>query len=156
MKWYQNKRLISAIIFCTFSVLGFFFAGYLVSMESGAVSSEFCSISETVNCSTVSQSKYAQVAGIPVPVLGLIGYVLMFVGMIWHYKKKDENVLTILGAFVLVSLAFSLYLTAVEAFILKAWCILCIGSQISVLFMVGSFFYYRSLPESQVKGSKKE
>ena len=144
MKWYQNKQLLAAALFIVFTIAGSIFAGYLVSLDAGAVSSEFCSINETFDCSAVSQSKYAKLLGVPVAAFGLISYLLMLIGMVVHYKTKNETVETLLGALVLVALAFSLYLTGVEAFILHAWCILCLGSQISVIGMVVAFFYYRA------------
>ncbi len=138
-----DRKNVTLGLFLLFSVVGFVLAMYLTMLDYGATSGEFCSISESVNCEAVSQSKYAKMLGIPVAVFGMIAYAGMFAGMVYTHVKKDETVLNLVGTMVLVALAFSLYLTAVEAFILHAWCILCVGSQISVLIMTVNYFLYR-------------
>jgi vitamin-K-epoxide reductase (warfarin-sensitive) len=143
MDWFKNRNNLAFLFFCLFAIAGIVFAAYLVALDTGATTSEFCSINETFDCAAVSQSKYAKLLGLPVALYGLVAYGLMLAGMIFYYFKKNETVLTLVGTLVLVALAFSLYLTGVEAFILKAWCILCIGSQISVIGMLVSYFLYR-------------
>jgi uncharacterized membrane protein len=83
-----------------------------------------CAISH--GCATVQQSDYAQLAGIPVAVLGLLGY-LTLLGALW----VDSDPARLLAAFVaFVGLGFSLWLTYVEVFKIDAICIWCVGSAI--------------------------
>lgn len=80
-----------------------------------------CSINERWDCGIVNHSPYATLAGIPVAVLGIAGYVLMG-ALAW--RRAYRFVL----AAALAGLAFSLYLAHIEASILGVWCIYCVIS----------------------------
>jgi vitamin-K-epoxide reductase (warfarin-sensitive) len=80
-----------------------------------------CSINERWDCGIVNHSPYATLAGIPVAILGIAGYLLMGV-LAW--RRAYRWVL----ATALVGLAFSLYLARIEAHVLGVWCIYCVIS----------------------------
>jgi vitamin-K-epoxide reductase (warfarin-sensitive) len=80
-----------------------------------------CSINERWDCGIVNHSPYAVLAGIPVAVLGIIGYLLMG-ALAWRRAYGS------LLAAALVGLAFSLYLARIEAHVLGVWCIYCVIS----------------------------
>jgi vitamin-K-epoxide reductase (warfarin-sensitive) len=80
-----------------------------------------CSINERWDCGIVNHSPYAVLAGIPVAVLGILGYLLMG-ALAW--RRAYGSVL----AAALVGLAFSLYLARIEAHVLGVWCIYCVIS----------------------------
>ena len=80
-----------------------------------------CSINERWDCGIVNHSPYAVLAGIPVAILGIIGYLLMG-ALAW--RRAYGSVL----AAALVGLAFSLYLASIEAHVLGVWCIYCVIS----------------------------
>jgi len=80
-----------------------------------------CSINEKWDCGTVNHSPYAVFAHIPVAVIGMGGYILL--GALGFMKKWR---LLLVAA--LVGLAFSLYLTRIEANVLGVWCIYCVIS----------------------------
>jgi vitamin-K-epoxide reductase (warfarin-sensitive) len=80
-----------------------------------------CSINERWDCGIVNHSPYAVLAGIPVAVLGIVGYLLMG-ALAW--RRAYGSVL----AAALVGLAFSLYLARIEAHVLGVWCIYCVIS----------------------------
>jgi vitamin-K-epoxide reductase (warfarin-sensitive) len=80
-----------------------------------------CSINERWDCGIVNHSPYATLAGIPVAVLGIAGYLLMG-ALAWRRAYR-----LVLAAAV-VGLAFSLYLAHIEASILGVWCIYCVIS----------------------------
>jgi vitamin-K-epoxide reductase (warfarin-sensitive) len=89
-----------------------------------ASATEYCDLSATFNCDIVNRSSYARLFGIPVALIGLIGYLLLFTlsfGKHW-LLTAFQFVASLIG------LAFALYLAYVEAYILAAWCLLCIGS----------------------------
>jgi uncharacterized membrane protein len=77
-----------------------------------------CSINERWDCGIVNHSPYAMLAGIPVAVLGIAGYLLMG-ALAWRRAYR------ILLAAALAGLAFSLYLARIEAHVLGVWCIYC-------------------------------
>lgn len=80
------------------------------------------------SCATVQESQYAELVGIPVPVLGLLGYAGLLLA-----AALPGPLGRALGLFTaVVSFGFSAYLTAVEAFVLDAWCAWCVGSAVLV------------------------
>jgi len=80
-----------------------------------------CSINDRWDCGIVNHSPYATLAGIPVAVLGIIGYLLM-AALSWRRAYR------LLLAVAVLALAFSLYLAHIEAHILGVWCIYCVIS----------------------------
>lgn len=80
-----------------------------------------CSINDRWDCGIVNHSPYAKFGGIPVAVIGIAGYLLLgLLAMGRSYR------LMLLPA--LIGLAFSLYLTRIEARILGVYCIYCVIS----------------------------
>jgi uncharacterized membrane protein len=80
-----------------------------------------CSINERWDCGIVNHSPYAMLAGIPVAILGIAGYLLMA-------ALAARRAWRLLLAAALVGLAFSLYLAHIEARVLGVWCIYCVIS----------------------------
>lgn len=66
------------------------------------------------------------VAGVPVALIGIVGY-LLILALATVYREKAETPVMLLIAS-LAGLGFALYLTYVEARILYAWCVLCLSS----------------------------
>jgi vitamin-K-epoxide reductase (warfarin-sensitive) len=80
-----------------------------------------CSINERWDCGIVNHSPYAVLRGVPVAVLGIIGYLLM-AALSW---RRAYQLLLIAAA---TGLGFSLYLAQIEARVLGVWCIYCVIS----------------------------
>ena len=77
-------------------------------------------------CATVQQSDYAALAGVPVALLGVLGYL----GVLAALVRDGEAGRTAAAFLSLAGLAFSGWLTYVEVGILDAICIWCVGSAI--------------------------
>lgn len=92
-----------------------------------------CNVSATFNCDLVNRGPYGEIFGFPVAGLGVIGYVLMGILAIHFSKSKDPVIGKALLALLAGGLAFSLYLTYLEAFVIYAWCLICLASFSSVL-----------------------
>src|SRR5215471_20442711 len=80
-----------------------------------------CSINEKWDCGIVNHSPYAVLAGVPVAIIGIVGYALLGALAV----KRSWRMLCV-AAF--LGLVFSLYLTYVEANKLGVWCIYCVIS----------------------------
>ena len=93
---------------------------------------EPCSINAKWDCGIVNHSPFAVLAGVPVAVIGMAGYVFLAL------LAVKRAYLLFLGA-ALIGLSFSLYLAHVEASILGVWCIYCVASLavISLLTLLG-------------------
>jgi vitamin-K-epoxide reductase (warfarin-sensitive) len=106
-------------------------AGVIVSSASlyhhyGASQSSFCDFGESLNCDIVNRSVYSTVLGIPVALIGILGYASLL-ALATLYRGKAETPAILLIASVL-GLGFAIYLTYIEAFVLGVWCILCLSS----------------------------
>jgi uncharacterized membrane protein len=77
-------------------------------------------------CATVQQSDYAALAGVPVAVLGVLGYL----GLLAALVRDGEAARTAAAFLSLAGLGFSAWLTYVEVGVLDAICIWCVGSAV--------------------------
>jgi vitamin-K-epoxide reductase (warfarin-sensitive) len=87
---------------------------------------QFCDFNQKFSCDIVNRSAYSSIAGIPVAGIGLAGYALLFVLSTFFCNRK-ETPNRLLGA-AIGGLAFALYLTYIEAYVLETWCVLCLIS----------------------------
>ncbi|MGA7292852.1 MAG: vitamin K epoxide reductase family protein [Terriglobales bacterium] len=87
---------------------------------------QFCDIGQAFNCDIVNRSEYSSIFGIPVALIGMLGYAAL-AGLATVYRERRETP-TMLFAGASAGLAFALYLTYVEAHVLGVWCILCLSS----------------------------
>jgi uncharacterized membrane protein len=77
-------------------------------------------------CATVQQSDYAALAGVPVAVLGVVGYLAVLAAL-----ARDGEAWRMAAAFLsLAGLGFSGWLTYVEVAVLDAICVWCVGSAV--------------------------
>jgi vitamin-K-epoxide reductase (warfarin-sensitive) len=86
----------------------------------------FCEVGEKFNCDIVNRSEYSSVIGIPVAGIGVAGYALLFV-LATIYRSSRQTPARLLAA-AAAGLAFALYLTYIEGYVLETWCILCLTS----------------------------
>ncbi len=117
------------ILFGTIAVLAVMGMGVsAVSLQRHYATSEskFCDVGEKFNCDIVNRSEYSSIVGIPVAGIGVAGYGVLL-ALATRYRRQADTPLRLLLA-ALAGLAFALYLTYVEGFILDTWCILCLTS----------------------------
>jgi vitamin-K-epoxide reductase (warfarin-sensitive) len=90
----------------------------------------FCDINESFNCDLVNRSVYSTVLGVPVALIGIMGYLLILtLATIYREKAETPLVLLVVSA---AGLGFALYLTYIEGRVLSVWCILCLTSLASI------------------------
>ena len=120
----NRGRYFQSIMVCC--VLGAVASGLALQHHYRHESSSFCNFNVTFNCDVVNRSAYSEVAGIPVALGGLAAYLLMLSLCVFQSGKTETPALLLLLS--LAGLAFSLYLTYVEAEVLRTWCVLCLTS----------------------------
>src|SRR5215472_6685260 len=118
------KSLTRAIVLI--SVAGVIVSSVSLYHHFGTSKTSFCTFGESLNCDLVNRSSYSTVLGVPVALIGILGY-LLIVALATVYREKAET-----PALLLIAsgggLAFALYLTYIEKFVLQVWCVLCLGS----------------------------
>ena len=83
------------------------------------------------DCSTVNASIYSEVNGIPVAVIGVLGYLAILVVHYFENRNrffKENSTLMIFGM-ALTGFLFTVWLIYVEIALLKALCPFCLTSQ---------------------------
>ena len=103
------------------AVAGLGIAAYLTAVHYAAAAPA-CAIAH--GCEIVQRSGYAELAGVPVAVLGLAGYAAILMSL----AGDGERARTVTAFLALAGLGFSGWLTYVELAVLEAVCSWCVGS----------------------------
>jgi uncharacterized membrane protein len=122
-----DRRLRIAI--AVLSLVGLAIAGYLTYVHYAGLK-VLCLSSG--GCETVQSSTYAKLDGVPVPVLGLIGYFLILCSLA---MRGELGRLSGFGL-ALIGFGYSAYLTYRELFTIKAICQWCVGSAVVMTLLV--------------------
>lgn len=115
----MTDRLRLAAIACC--ALGLAIAAYLTYVHYAGVS-PVCEIAH--GCEKVQTSQWAKIAGVPVALVGLIGYA----GILAALLVRGDTARLVAALMAIVGFGFSVYLTYREVFTIKAICIWCVGS----------------------------
>lgn len=111
------------------ALIGLFISAYLLLYSLGYYGDLLCGVG---SCEVVQTSEYAVFLGLPVPGWGAAWYAGMFGLALWmatgRGRRRGAGRLIALGA--TAGLGFSIYLTAIEAFVLEAWCRWCVASAV--------------------------
>ena len=78
-------------------------------------------------CLKVQTSKYAELAGVPVALIGLIGYVAIMVSLLAPEREETRFLTTVLTT---IGFGFSAYLTYRELFSIHEVCEECVSSAV--------------------------
>ncbi len=87
------------------------------------------------DCNAVQQSEYATLFGVPIGVLGVVGYSLILGG--WAISRFAKDRLADFGMMLAAAIAlggtlFSIYLTFLEPFVIGATCMWCLTSAVAI------------------------
>ncbi len=112
------------------ALVGLLVATYLWLYKIGVLGELQCG---TGSCEYVQTSPYADMLGVPVAFIGVLGYLALFVvGLVGLQPRfvGDRRVGASLAVLATLGFAFTLYLTAIELFVLHAICRWCVGSAV--------------------------
>jgi len=134
-----------------FSVIGLGFSSYLVYLHYTPVDlqASFCNLTDYFSCATVNSSTYAYFLGIPVAIIGVAGFLVNILLLL--FRPKYHEVLVFCSY--LFALLFMSYLTITELFFIRAVCVLCVSTAVIVLLL---FFLSFSLFKEDVFTFLKE
>ena len=129
-------RLASIVL----AVLGALVAGYMTWAELSG-NETVCLDAGTIDCRAVQESAYAETLGVPVAVLGLLGFLAILAVLV---LEDQVPILAAYGRTLVVGMAlfgviFQTYLTYIEASVLNKWCQWCVTSYviITAVFVIG-------------------
>lgn len=125
----SNRGLFTAV--AILAVAGIVISSVSLQRHYAKSASQFCDIGEKFNCDIVNRSEYSTLMGIPVAGIGVAGYALLLV-LATAYRSRAETPLRLLLASS-AGLAFALYLTYVEGYVLDTWCLLCLSSLVMIV-----------------------
>jgi uncharacterized membrane protein len=145
----RNLRIIAVIL----ALAGIGVATYIAIAESGGGAPK-CLVGGT-GCETVANSKYSDLAGINVAVIGIAGYVILLAAAAVPGDAAR------FGGFLsaLVGFGFSVYLTYLELFVIDAICQWCVASAVLMMLSLAvaatrAFLYAgRELGAPQIQSS---
>jgi uncharacterized membrane protein len=116
-----------------FAIIGWIDSIYLIFIKY-ANNRAFC-LPGIGDCYDVNHSSYSEISGIPIALLGALGYLAILL-MLWLEKKNaffQENSQLFVFGLSLIGVLYSAYLTYIEIAVLKAICPFCVLSAISMI-----------------------
>lgn len=128
------NALINRVIF-VFSLIGLAVTSYL-AYEYNLGGSINCPLTGT-GCDLVRKSQYSSLLGISLPYFGMLFYLVVALMSVWltDVRNKLVNSIRLLGVF--SGVLFGVYLTFLEAFVIKAYCVWCLTSfAVSIIILV--------------------
>jgi uncharacterized membrane protein len=116
-----DRRLVIAIV--VFCLLGIADAGYLTYVHYAGLKVACLAHG---GCETVQASRWSKLDGVPVSLLGLIGYIAILLSLLIRTELGRAAGFGI----ALIGFGFSIYLTYREIFTIKAICQWCVSSAV--------------------------
>lgn len=100
------------------------------------------------DCSTVNASRFSEVNGIPVAVIGIVGYVAILLVHLFENRSdffRKNGTLLIFGMS-LTGFLFTVWLVYLELAVIKAICPFCVTSQVAmtIIFIIAVVRLYRN------------
>ena len=92
-------------------------------------------------CEAVQESSYAEIAGIPVALLGLLAYIAVLGLVAWD----SELARTLAATIALSAVGFAVYLVVVQAFVIEEWCVWCLVNDLVVVPLLAVLTVWRML-----------
>jgi len=126
------------MVAATLALIGLLMSLYLWLYKIGALGALACGDGA---CEQVQLSPFAQILGVPVALIGVIGYLgILLVALVgtqpkFASERWPTDVLVLLSA---GGVAFSGYLTYLEAAVIHAWCRWCIASAAIIVGIFGA------------------
>ena len=112
------------------ALIGVGLAVYLLVEQITQTSFRPCTINATINCDAIISGEVSKTLGIPTPLYGLVGYIVIFLATTFKNKK-------LLIGTASFGLAFCLWIAYRELFELRVICPVCIACQ---LIMISVFY----------------
>ena len=144
----RNNQKIWTII-TILATIGIGLAVYLFYSYLVPNPPQFCTINATINCEAVTKGPLAEWYGVPVSLVGLIGYVIIL-GSALSKKLNLALGMTTFG------MLFCLRLTYLEIFSEKVLCPVCLTCQIIMLTIFLLLIWMKTRPTDSAEAASTE
>ncbi len=112
------------------------FLGAMISAystyEHYSTGASLCNFNAQFNCDRVNRSAFSEIKGIPVAVVGFLGYLWLATLSFELIKRPRQLVRRLIIDSSAIALSFTFYLAWVSHFIIGVWCPACICSYIII------------------------
>jgi uncharacterized membrane protein len=134
------KKVVVVLLLAA-SLIGFIDAAYLTTKHYLGAPPP-CGVFG--GCETVTTSKYATIAGVPLALLGALYYLAVFLFVIAYLDTRRIGILQMTAGFSAVGFLASVWFVYLQLFVIKAICPYCMLSAFAstVLFMVGMTVFW--------------
>jgi uncharacterized membrane protein len=109
-------------------------ASYLLTLHAAIAGNPhrgLCTFNDTLSCDAVLASPYAEIAGLPVALLGLVGFAFLLALAAWRLwipKQSPRMLPALLALAAGLGLSFELGMTWIEVFVIQALCPYCLAA----------------------------
>ena len=123
------------------SFIGVLLSAYAITLHYSNSESSICHIGPLFDCDKVNRSPWSELFGVPVAIFGLLAYLAVFYVVLFRHRIMRWTAFThkdiALYLFIAATgmLGFQAYLTLIEMFVIKSYCLVCVGSQICTLLL---------------------
>jgi len=131
----KRRQTLWQLFSCTLALAGLAVAGYLTVVHfrgEGLV----CGIGD---CQAVQNSPYAEIAGLPIALLGS-GMYLALIGLNvarWRWPRSSDMLTTVAFGLALAGTLYAAYLTYLEIWVIRAICQWCVVSALLTAGILG-------------------
>ena len=108
-------------------------AAYLAYVETQAVAAVCGPVGD---CNAVQTSPYAYLFGLPIGVLGVVGYLAILGVWAWQTWQPNRTAILSLLGMTFFGVLFSIYLTFLEPFVIGAVCAWCLSSAVMMTLLL--------------------
>jgi len=126
---FNPRQILSAIVLL--ALVGIVVSAVSLYHHYDKSGSSFCDFGGSFNCDIVNRSIYSKIFEVPAALIGILGY--LAIAGLSELCRRNAKRKTFLLITALAGLRFALRLTYIEAFVLAAWCVLCLSSLAIIL-----------------------
>jgi uncharacterized membrane protein len=130
MRGVDRSRIAAVVL----ALVGLADSAYLAYVK---LTNQLASCSNLGDCETVNSSRYSEIGGVPVALLGAAAYIIILGALALDQPggRWAESGRYAFFGLSLVGTLYSLYLTYLEVFVLRAVCPFCVASAVAMILL---------------------
>lgn len=130
-----SNFILNTLLYILTDIAGIYLSWLSLKQNRSEIRKKLCSIFKEANCEKVHASKASNIFGYPLGIIGITYFLSSFV--IELYFPTNIGILQFISA---AALLFAIWSIIYQKFIIKAWCPVCLLTQLVVLTKSALFF----------------